>query len=1046
MTAQTANYRAFRECLLIDSIFSWTSLVWRCNLSQLFKASPLFVLLTFLGVDDANAYTTYLGVDGVYARVFNSNPEERCLDCHHSALASGAPRGFAPDGVDYNTYANSISGSNEINAVARVTAGTMPPAGSLTNDTCGARNCSTLMSAWQSGGYRESAAPQVTTNAATAISKTGATLSASVEENGLSTSLVFQYGDVSVTENTTSSTALGSGGSGLLDTRIRVIGGLNCQTSYVFRGRATNSTGTVNGSTLGFSTSNCSPPNISGVDGTTNYVEGTTPGVIIDSTISVTHPDSSSVNCNQAIVQLTTSYESAEDLLEYTGSVAGISAGVFNSVNGSITLSGTTSCTSYATALENVRYRNTSANPDTSNRTVTMQVRDTFSRTDIDSKLISVQAVSTPPTINGVNNNGPTYEEDANPGIIIAGRISITDPDSTNCNEATVDLSTNYQSAEDILEYTGSVAGITAGTFNSTTGTLTLSGPAPCGDFATALENVRYRNTSNSPDTNTRGVNFQVLDSGNIASTVVPTTVSITALNDTPEASDDSLFVPANSSNNELDVLANDSDPDVVDTLTIFSIGTPDNGGIVSIGAPCTANTLCYAPPPNFTGTETFIYTVQDVAGATDTATVFVSPPDSDGDGNVDLIDTCPEVSNPGQEDEDGDGVGDACDLDVDGDGTMDGYIEFSVDQGRSAGSHVLQSGGAVTVAVSLTIAADINDINFDWSGSDTGLLTIATINDEVFSFDPMTLQAGHYLIDLQVSEGELSTHNSMLLTVIDTVPATDDTFDCDGDGTVDSNTDCDGDGVLNLADGIRDLDNDGIPDFLDEFDDPDSDSNWLPNQTSNPNSTRYLMTERGLRIGLGPVAVRANRHSSLVNVEDIENHAGPGASLNAQDSLINIGGIYDFEITGLNRAGDTVRVVIPLTSGILNSAEYRKYTLAGGWQSFVVDGGNNVASAKQTLGLCPAPDSSEYVSGLNVFDRCIQLTLQDGGPNDADGEINGVIRDPSGAAVVELIPEKPVTEADDGSGGGLLHPWFLWFLFMGLIVRIYHSFVFHAK
>ena len=45
---------------------------------------------------------------------------------------------------------------------------------------------------------------------------------------------------------------------------------------------------------------------------------------------------------------------------------------------------------------------------------------------------------------------------------------------------------------------------------------------------------------------------------------------------------------------------------------------------------------------------------------------------DGDGDGVPDGTDNCPAVSNPGQEDSDGDGTGNACEADTDGDTVID--------------------------------------------------------------------------------------------------------------------------------------------------------------------------------------------------------------------------------------------------------------------------------------------------------------------------------------------------------------------------------------
>lgn len=56
--------------------------------------------------------------------------------------------------------------------------------------------------------------------------------------------------------------------------------------------------------------------------------------------------------------------------------------------------------------------------------------------------------------------------------------------------------------------------------------------------------------------------------------------------------------------------------------------------------------------------------------------TLFDPIPDQDADGVLDENDNCPAVSNSGQTDTDGDGVGDACDIDDDNDGVTDDVEE----------------------------------------------------------------------------------------------------------------------------------------------------------------------------------------------------------------------------------------------------------------------------------------------------------------------------------------------------------------------------------
>ncbi|MEM6253280.1 MAG: Ig-like domain-containing protein, partial [Cyanobacteria bacterium P01_D01_bin.156] len=90
-------------------------------------------------------------------------------------------------------------------------------------------------------------------------------------------------------------------------------------------------------------------------------------------------------------------------------------------------------------------------------------------------------------------------------------------------------------------------------------------------------------------------------------------TVTVAPVNDTPLAVGDSYSVAQNSTDNALNVLVNDFDPDG-DPLTIIDLTQPDNGGTVVVSQD--GNSLIYTPAPGFTGTETFNYNVEDPSGA----------------------------------------------------------------------------------------------------------------------------------------------------------------------------------------------------------------------------------------------------------------------------------------------------------------------------------------------------------------------------------------------------------------------------------------------
>ena len=100
-------------------------------------------------------------------------------------------------------------------------------------------------------------------------------------------------------------------------------------------------------------------------------------------------------------------------------------------------------------------------------------------------------------------------------------------------------------------------------------------------------------------------------------------TVTMTAVNDTPIALDDTYTLTHPIFQAPITPLDNDSDVEG-DTLAIISIGTTDNGGVIVQDNTNPSTQINYTPNPTFVGTETFTYTVSD-GNTTATATVFLN-------------------------------------------------------------------------------------------------------------------------------------------------------------------------------------------------------------------------------------------------------------------------------------------------------------------------------------------------------------------------------------------------------------------------------------
>jgi VCBS repeat-containing protein len=163
----------------------------------------------------------------------------------------------------------------------------------------------------------------------------------------------------------------------------------------------------------------------------------------------------------------------------------------------------------------------------------TYKANDGLSNSNVATATITVNPVNDAPVLTG--GSAISYTENS-VATAIDNTITITDVDSANLASATIQVTSNYASGQDVLSYT-SAFGIT-GSFNAGTGILTLSGTSSVANYQTALRNVKYFNSSDDPSTATRTVTFRVNDGGavNNLSNIVSSTVSITAVNDPPVA------------------------------------------------------------------------------------------------------------------------------------------------------------------------------------------------------------------------------------------------------------------------------------------------------------------------------------------------------------------------------------------------------------------------------------------------------------------------------------------------------------------------------
>jgi len=328
--------------------------------------------------------------------------------------------------------------------------------------------------------------------------------------------------------------------------------------------------------------------------------------------------------------------------------------------------------------------------------------------------------------------------------------------------------------------------------------------------------------------------------------------------------------------------------------------------------------------------------------------------------------------------------------------------LSLTMTQNNQPVSIVDPDNGLVTVEASVLDINQSDSHDLSWTVQDNAFIDLNNDSEaKTFEFDPIDLIEGTYRLTAHAIENntdELLAVSQVQQIIVENLAELDDNIDSDNDGIVDS------------LEGYEDQDGDGIADYLDD----DDNTTRLPTGEN----TEPMQTESGLSLSLGTLVQSSDGSSSQdaeLTVEELAEVVGEDAADTNDPDFESATPLYNFVVDGLAQHGDSISLVLPLEVGSFLPADaiYRKYNTEDGWYTFVEDEKNKIGSAlTDASGNCPAANDVIYTEGLTEGDNCIQLQIEDGGPNDIDFLVNGSVEDP-GLIVVEKTNSLPVIVTD---------------------------------
>jgi trimeric autotransporter adhesin len=139
----------------------------------------------------------------------------------------------------------------------------------------------------------------------------------------------------------------------------------------------------------------------------------------------------------------------------------------------------------------------------------TFKARDDDKDSNAAQVSLSVVPPGNPPVV--TTSAGCNAYTEQGPGVVIDGQLTVTDPDDTRLDSATVRIAANFQDGDNLL-FTDQ-NGISS-SYDADARVLSLTGSSSVANYQTALRSVQYRNLASGNATATKDIEFVANDAG----------------------------------------------------------------------------------------------------------------------------------------------------------------------------------------------------------------------------------------------------------------------------------------------------------------------------------------------------------------------------------------------------------------------------------------------------------------------------------------------------------------------------------------------------